>query len=139
MQERHVPGVALAAIQAGQIVREQGFGFADEKTKTPVTPSSLFQAASVSKPGTALGTLHLVEQRKISLDEEINPKLRHWHIPENRSTQAHPVTLRLILSHSADRSPRHKATNLRQPSITNALLLGTREQLGDVVITKSAA
>jgi CubicO group peptidase (beta-lactamase class C family) len=62
MQERHVPGVALAVIQAGQIVREQGFGFADEETKTLVTPSTLFQAASVSKPVAALGALHLVEQ-----------------------------------------------------------------------------
>jgi CubicO group peptidase (beta-lactamase class C family) len=101
MRERHVPGVALAMIQGSRIIREQSYGFADEEKKLPVTPSTLFQAASVSKPVAALGALHLVEQGKVSLDENINGKLTHWHIPENRFTKDHPVTLRLILSHSA--------------------------------------
>jgi CubicO group peptidase (beta-lactamase class C family) len=101
MLEHHVPGVALAVIQASEIVREQGYGFANSETRSPVTPLTLFQAASVSKPVAALGALHLVEQHKVSLDEDINTKLRRWHIPENRFTQDHAVTLRLILSHSA--------------------------------------
>ncbi len=101
MRERHIPGVALAVIQESRVIREQSYGLADEENKVPVTSSTLFQVASVSKPVAALGALHLVEQGKLSLDENVNGKLRHWKIPENRFTKNHPVTLRLILSHSA--------------------------------------
>ena len=101
MRERHIPGVALAVIQESRVIREQSYGLADEEKKVPVTSSTLFQAASVSKPVAAMGALHLVELRELSLDENVNAKLRRWRIPENRFTKNHPVTLRLILSHSA--------------------------------------
>ena len=101
MKARGIPGVALAVIDGGSIVREQSYGYRDKARKVPVTPSTLFQAASISKPVAALAALHLVEERKVSLDEDVNSKLRSWHIPENNFTGKHPVTLRLILSHSA--------------------------------------
>jgi CubicO group peptidase (beta-lactamase class C family) len=101
MRERQIPGVALAVIEGGKIVREQGYGFRDEGRVEPVTPATLFQAASVSKPVAALGALRLVEEGRISLDEDINSKLRSWRVPGNHFTKNHPVTLRLILSHSA--------------------------------------
>ena len=101
MKARGIPGVALAVIDGGSIVREQGYGYSDKARKVPVTPSTLFQAASISKPVAALGALHLVEQGKVSLDEDVNSKLRSWHIPQNNFTREHSVTLRLILSHSA--------------------------------------
>jgi CubicO group peptidase (beta-lactamase class C family) len=101
MKRRHIPGVALAVIGGDKIIREQAYGFADEVHKQPVLTTTLFQAASVSKPVAALGALHLVEQRRISLDEDVNEKLRGWKIPKNVFTSEHPVTLRLILCHSA--------------------------------------
>jgi CubicO group peptidase (beta-lactamase class C family) len=101
MKGRGIPGVALAVIDGGAILREQSYGYSDKARKVPVTPSTLFQAASISKPVAALGALHLVEQGKVSLDEDVNLKLRSWHVPENKFTREHPVTLRLILSHSA--------------------------------------
>ena len=101
MKARQIPGLALAVIDGGKIVREQAYGFRDEARTEPITRTTLFQAASVSKPVAALGALHLVEQGRLSLDEDINSVLRSWRIPNNRFTKAHPVTLRLILSHSA--------------------------------------
>jgi len=101
MKERGIPGVSLAIIENQTIVREQGYGWRDREQMAPVTSSTLFQAASVSKAVSALGALRLVEEGKISLDENINAKLRSWSIPENKFTHARPVTLRLILSHSA--------------------------------------
>jgi len=101
MRERKIPGVALAVIHGGKIVREQGYGYCDQTQIGRITPETLFQAASVSKPVAALGALHLVEQDRISLDEDINRKLTSWRIPINRFTKKHPVSLRQILSHSA--------------------------------------
>src|SRR6266404_9714991 len=91
MRERHIPGVALAVIQESRIIREQSYGLADEEKKMPVTSSTLFQAASVSKPVAAVGALHLVEHGELSLDENVNAKLRRWKIPENHFTKNHPV------------------------------------------------
>ena len=101
MQQHHIPGLALAVIQDGKIIREQGYGYRDEAHHLPVTPDTLFMAGSVSKPVAAMGAMHLVEQGKLSLDENVNAKLRTWHLPENGFTKEHLVTLRLILCHSA--------------------------------------
>jgi CubicO group peptidase (beta-lactamase class C family) len=101
MQGRHITGLALAIIQDSAIIREQGYGFADKSHRTPVTRATLFQAGSVSKPVAAVGALHLVEQGRLSLDEDVDSRLRAWLIPQNKFTRQHPVTLRLLLSHSA--------------------------------------
>ena len=101
MKAHHLTGLSLSIIDGGKIVREQGYGFTDKSGKTPVTPSTLFQAGSISKPVAALGALHLVDRGLLSLDEDVNAKLRTWTLPQNKFTDAQRVTLRLILSHSA--------------------------------------
>ncbi|MEY2505600.1 MAG: hypothetical protein QOG27_1880, partial [Verrucomicrobiota bacterium] len=101
MKKRGITGLSLAIIDGGKIVREQGYGFTDKSGKTPVTNSTLFQAGSISKAVAALGALHLVDKGLLSLDEDVNEKLRTWTLPQNKFTEARKVTLRLILSHSA--------------------------------------
>jgi len=101
MKRRGITGLSLAIIDGGKIVREQGYGFTDKSGKIPVTASTLFQAGSVSKPVAALGALHLVEKGLLSLDEDVNTKLRTWTVPQNKFTDARKVTLRLLLSHTA--------------------------------------
>src|SRR5205085_10557763 len=79
----------------------KAFGITEAGGTTPVTTRTLFQAGSVSKPVAALGALHLVEERKLSLDEDVNRKLKSWKLPENEFTKEQKVTLRRIMSHSA--------------------------------------
>jgi len=101
MKKRGITGLSLAVIDGGKFVREQGYGFTDKSGKTTVTPSTLFQAGSISKPVATLGALHLVDKGLLSLDEDVNAKLRTWTLPQNKFTDARKVTLRLILSHTA--------------------------------------
>lgn len=101
MKKNHIPGLGIAVIQGGAVVREQGYGSTDKTGRQPVTASTLFQAASISKPIAALGALHLVDRGKLSLDEDVNLKLRSWSVPQNKFTKQRAVTLREILSHSA--------------------------------------
>jgi CubicO group peptidase (beta-lactamase class C family) len=101
MKRRGIPGLSLAIIQDGKIVKAKGYGFADRDNKTPVTPATLFQAGSISKSVAALGALHLVEQKKLSLDEDVNDRLKAWKVPENPLTREKKVTLRGLLSHTA--------------------------------------
>jgi CubicO group peptidase (beta-lactamase class C family) len=96
-----VPGVSVAFFDHGQVIWTKTYGFADVASKKPVTPDTLFQAASISKPVAALAALRLVQDGKLSLDEDVNVKLRTWKVPENAYTEKEKVTVRRILSHSA--------------------------------------
>lgn len=96
-----VPGVSVAFFDHGRIAWTKAYGFADVAAKKPVTLDTLFQAASISKPVTALAALRLVQDGKLSLDEDVNVKLKTWKVPENVLTQTDKVTVRRILSHSA--------------------------------------
>lgn len=101
MQNRQVPGLSLAIIRDGKIVKVKGYGVTEKNGRTPVTPETLFQAGSISKPVAALGALHLVEQGKLALDEDVNARLQTWKVPENEFTNEKKVTLRGLLSHTA--------------------------------------
>ncbi len=95
------PGISIAVIQNGAIEWARGYGVLMAGTSNPVTPETIFQAASISKPVAALVALRLVEQGRLSLDEDVNAKLTTWKLPENEFTKDHKVTLRWLLSHRA--------------------------------------
>jgi len=100
MAALRVPGVSVAVIHDGAIEWARGFGVA--QTGGPaVTPETLFQAASISKPVTALAVLHLAETGKFNLDADVNQFLKTWKIPANAFTENTKVTLRKLLTHTA--------------------------------------
>ncbi len=101
MAEHQIPGLSLAIIEDGKIIKARGYGFTDKSDQTPITADTLFQAGSISKSVAALGALRLVELGQLSLDEDVNAKLRTWKVPENEFTKDEKVTLRRILSHTA--------------------------------------
>ncbi|QMW03305.1 serine hydrolase [Spirosoma foliorum] len=100
MQKRGVPGLSIAIIQDGKIVKAKGYGVIEKNGTTPVTPSTLFQAGSISKSVAAVGALYLTEKGQLSLDEDVNAKLKTWKVPENEFTKDKKVTLRGLLSHT---------------------------------------
>ena len=101
MKEHHILGVSVAIIENGEIKQAKGYGFTDQTRKTPVTTATLFQAGSISKPVAALGALRLVEDGRLSLDDDVYRWLKLWKVPESNFTTDEKVTLRRILSHSA--------------------------------------
>ena len=101
METSGVKGMSIAIIDGGKIVKVKGYGFTDADRKTPVTPLTLFQAASMSKVVTAMGALRLVDNNRLSLDEDVNAKLTSWKVPENEFTKDEKVTLRRLLCHMA--------------------------------------
>jgi CubicO group peptidase (beta-lactamase class C family) len=103
MQKLHVPAVSIAVIHDGKIEWAKGYGVTREGG-APVTPDTLFQAASISKSLAAMAALHLVEQGKLSLDAPIQTELKSWTLPQNALTAKQPVTLRELLSHTAGTS-----------------------------------
>jgi CubicO group peptidase (beta-lactamase class C family) len=101
MQLYKVPGLSIAVIDNFQIVWTKAYGVIETGSTTPVTPGTLFQAGSISKPVAATGALYLVEHGKLSLDEDVNRKLKTWKVPDSEFTKNEKVTLRRLMSHSA--------------------------------------
>ncbi len=105
MQFYKTPAVSIAVIDKGKIAWEKGYGTISLEPNAPaVTTETLFQAGSISKPVTAMGALLLVQQGKLSLDEDVNTYLKSWKVPENEFTKTEKVTLRRLLSHTAGTS-----------------------------------
>jgi CubicO group peptidase (beta-lactamase class C family) len=96
-----VPGVSIAVINNGEIEWAKGYGLMEAGDRMPVAPRTRFQAASISKPVTALAALALVQQGVLSLDEDVNRKLKSWRVPDTQFTAREKVTLRRLLNHSA--------------------------------------
>lgn len=122
MSQRQINGLSLAVIQDGKI-EARAYGVTS-RGGAPVTTSTLFQAGSISKPVAAVGALKLVELGKLSLDEDVNTKLKSWKVPDNDFTQTQKVTLRRLLSHTAGLTvhgfPGYDVTE-RMPSVAQVL------------------
>lgn len=100
MAAMHVPGVSVAMIHNGKIEWARGFGVTSIGG-APVTPETLFQAASISKPVAALAVLRFVESGKINLDAGVNQYVKSWQVPGNAFTESTKVTVRELLTHTA--------------------------------------
>jgi CubicO group peptidase (beta-lactamase class C family) len=109
------PGCAVVVLHKGQVVHRRGYGRAHLEWDAPITPTTVFPAASLSKQFTALAVCLLAEEGKLSLDDDIRK-----YIPE-LPDYGHVITLRHLLQHT---SGLHDGTEL-------GLLAGWRP--GDLV------
>ena len=99
-RERYrVPGASVAVLRGGRVVAERSYGrtvASDEGA--PVTPETVFQVASLSKPVAALGVVLLAAEGVLDLDAPISAYLERWSLPPS-SFDARLVTARRLLSH----------------------------------------
>jgi CubicO group peptidase (beta-lactamase class C family) len=100
MAHYHVPGVSIAVIHHGRVEWTAGYGV-KRLDGPPVTPDTLFNAASMTKPITAVAVLQLVQEGKINLDAPVNSYLKGWKLPENQYTIHRQVTVRELLNHTS--------------------------------------
>jgi CubicO group peptidase (beta-lactamase class C family) len=70
-----VPGLAIAVSRGGEILWEEGFGWADRERHEQATPTTPFYIASVTKSVTATAVLHLAERGRLQLDDPVNKYL----------------------------------------------------------------
>lgn len=99
MELERLPGVATVIVKDGQIVWLQSYGFADVENNVPVTDSTAFSLASVSKLFVGTAAMLLREDNTISLDDPVNDYLP-WSltIPGFTGSQ---VTIRQLMTHTS--------------------------------------
>jgi D-alanyl-D-alanine carboxypeptidase len=95
MQERNIPGVALAVVKNGRVEKLGTYGYASLEFDVPVSGDSVFEIGSVSKQMTAAAIMLLVEEGKVKLDEKISAYL------PNTPDSWRDVTVRHLLTHTS--------------------------------------
>ena len=101
MDRFHVPGLSVAVIKDFRLHWAKAWGVADVETKAAVDTTTLFQAASMSKPVAAMASLRAVQEGKFGLDQDINTILKSWKMPPSPFTKDRAVTPRQLMSHTS--------------------------------------
>lgn len=89
------PGAAVEVIKDGKIVYRHAFGMADIEQDRPITPSTAFHVASLSKQFTAFAILLLAQDGKLSLDDDVRR-----YVPELPDF-GHVIRIRQLLNHTS--------------------------------------
>ena len=84
----------MGVSQKGALVYERGYGMANLELGVAITPASVFQVASISKPFTAMSILLLAQRGQLSLDDEVRKHIPEWADRTSR------VTIRHLLTHT---------------------------------------
>ncbi|HZU42982.1 MAG TPA: serine hydrolase domain-containing protein [Terriglobales bacterium] len=93
-----IAGAVVVIVKNGSVLFAKGYGYADVKSRTPVSPeSTLFRPGSISKTFTWTAVMQLVEQGKVNLDADVNDYL-DFKIPH---TFGRAVTMRNLMTHTA--------------------------------------
>ena len=89
------PGCAVGVQVGDSTPVRRAYGMADLEHAAPINVDTVFEAGSVSKQFTAAAALLLVNQGRLSLDDDI-----HRYIPE-LPDYGHPVTIAELLGHTS--------------------------------------
>jgi CubicO group peptidase (beta-lactamase class C family) len=104
MARHKTPALSVAVIRNGELDWSAAWG----RLRTDGAQAgcdSLFQAGSLAKPATVLAAMRMQEQGIVDFDEDIETYLSSWHLPKGRQTDANPVTLRNLFTHTAGITP----------------------------------
>ena len=92
---RGAPGCAVSVMRGGDILLAKGYGAANLEYDVPITPTSVFHVASVSKQFTAMAVALLVADGQVSWDDDIRR-----HVPELPDF-GDTITLRHLAHHTS--------------------------------------
>jgi D-alanyl-D-alanine carboxypeptidase len=119
MAYRGLPGMSVGIVYNDRLIYAKGFGYADVAKKIPVTPTTIYRMASVTKTFTATAIMQLRDAGKLSLDDPVT-KYLPWFSVKSSFVDAPAITIRHLLTHTSG-LPREAAypywTDNRWPTI----------------------
>ncbi|MEL6534482.1 MAG: serine hydrolase domain-containing protein [Bacteroidota bacterium] len=101
MDSLQIPGTSIAILNNKELVYQRNLGVTDWEQQTPITATTSFEAASLSKPIFAYFMLMLAEQGKFDLDVPLYTYLDHPGFAEDAKPAYKEITGRMVLCHSA--------------------------------------
>ena len=94
-QQLHLPGVSLAVVRDGQLIKSRGYGLANLELNVRATEDTVYEIGSNTKQFTAAAVMMLVEEGKINLDDKLTK-----YFPEAPKSWS-GITVRHLLSHTS--------------------------------------
>jgi CubicO group peptidase (beta-lactamase class C family) len=116
MKRQHIPGLSVAVVKDGAIVKRAGYGLANVELGVVVTPETMFQSASVGKQFTAALVLLLAADGKLAIDAPVSN-----HLPDAPESWT-KITPRELLSHTSGLAAEDPAIDLRKDYSEEELL-----------------
>ncbi len=98
MEAAEIPGMSVAWIEDGHVAWTEAFGVRDAATGVPVTPMTIFEAASLSKPVVAYAVLRLVARGELDLDAPLWDAEGYERLAHDE--RARRITARMVLTHT---------------------------------------
>jgi CubicO group peptidase (beta-lactamase class C family) len=89
------PGCGVGVSRNGAVIFEGGYGAASLERRVPITSSTVFHLASITKAFTAMSVLLAAERGVLSLDDDVSKYLPDWSAREQK------VTIRHLLTHTS--------------------------------------
>lgn len=96
IKERKIPGLSIAVIRDGKIIKATGYGFANLELQAPATKDSVYEIGSISKQFASEALMLLVEDGKLNLDDPIRK-----YLPANAPETWQNITIRNLLNHTS--------------------------------------
>jgi CubicO group peptidase (beta-lactamase class C family) len=96
LRSHELPGLAIGIVAGNEVVYARGFGVKSVETREPVSMTTLFHMASISKPFVATALMQLVERGQVRLDAPIVTYLPYFKLDDNRYGD---ITVQQMLSH----------------------------------------
>ena len=100
------PGVSLGILKNNKLIIQKNYGLANLEYQIPVTNTTVFHAASVSKQFTAFALLLLEAEGKLSLDDDIRKYIPEMHDFNKK------ITLRHLATHTSGLKDQHNIFRL---------------------------
>jgi CubicO group peptidase (beta-lactamase class C family) len=75
MKRRQVPGLSIAVLKQGKVLKVKGYGYANVELNVPASPETVYQLASITKCFTATAVMQLVGDGKLALEDQITTRL----------------------------------------------------------------
>lgn len=97
MHDWNIPGLAVAIVKDGKVVKMKGYGVQDLTTGAPVTENTLFMVASNTKLFTGTALAWLQYDKKIQLDDPVVKYMPDFRLFDPVITNM--VTVRDLLTH----------------------------------------
>ncbi|MFK7813709.1 MAG: serine hydrolase domain-containing protein, partial [Maribacter sp.] len=98
--KKKIPGAFIAVVSKDSILFQETFGKANLEDNSAVNKEHLFRIASITKTFTAMAIMKLVEEGKLSLEDELR-KIAPEISFTNEWEKTHPVRIKHLLEHKA--------------------------------------
>ncbi|MBK9385583.1 MAG: beta-lactamase family protein [Planctomycetes bacterium] len=122
LARQKIPGLSLAIVEHGRLVRAEGFGFANLEHLVPAKAETIYQSGSIGKQFTAALVLMLAQDGRFALDDPIAR-----HLPGTPPSWER-LTIRQLLQHTSGLADPYAKLDLTR-EYTEAELLAIDGQL----------